>query len=125
MQNLDIILKQICSKLSILDFFDSILRYGIQIWGKHRNQAIKEIEKIQEKVSGIISFKDRTEARNPLIKKLKVMKMKDILTYNIFLFVHDQINKKLPNTFAKYFIIASNQHNYNTKGNKYKTIIKQ
>ena len=29
--------------------FDSILRYGIQVWGQKRNQAIKDIEKIQEK----------------------------------------------------------------------------
>ena len=36
--------------------------------------------------------------------------MKDILTYNNCLFVHDQINEKLSNTFAEYFIIASNQH---------------
>ena len=104
--------------------FDSILRYGIQIWGQHRNPAIKEIEKIEEKASRIISFKDRTEATNPLMKKLKIMKMKDILTYNNCLFVHDQINEKLPNTFAKYFIIVLSQHSYNTKENKYKTIVK-
>ena len=52
------------------------------------------------------------------------MKIKDILTYNNCLFAHDQINEKLPNTFAEYFIIASNQYSYNTRGSKYKTIIK-
>ena len=46
--------------------------------------------------------------------------MKDILTYNNRLFVHE----KLPNTFTEYFIIASNQHSYNTKESNYKTIIK-
>ena len=51
------------------------------------------------------------------------MKMKDILNYNNCLFVHDQINEKLPNTIVEYFIIASNQHSYNTRGSKYKTII--
>ena len=70
--------------------FDSILRYSIKIWGQHRSQAIKEIEKIQEKVIRIISFKNRTEATNPLFKELKIMKMKDILTYNNCLFVHHQ-----------------------------------
>ena len=53
------------------------------------------MKKIQEKGIRIISFKDGTEARNPLFKKLKIMEMKDILTYNNCLFVHDQINKKL------------------------------
>ena len=104
--------------------FDSILRYGIQIWGQHRSQEIKEIEKSQEKAIRIISFKDRSEASNSLFKKTKIMKMKDILTYNNCPFVHDQINKNLLNTFAEYFVIASNQHSYNTRGSKYKTIIK-
>ena len=111
-------------KTDYFAIFDSILRYGIQIWGQHRSQAIKEIAKIQEKTIRIISFKYRTEATNPLLKKLKIMKMKYIQTYNNCLFVHDQINEKLPNTFAEYFITASNQHRYNTRGSKYKTIIK-
>ena len=54
LQNLDI-LKQICLKLSIL-----------------------QLKKKQEKTIRIISFKDRTETTNPLFKKLKIMKMKDI-----------------------------------------------
>ena len=49
--------------------------------------------------------------------------MKDILTYNNCLFVHDQINEKLPKTFAEYFIIALNQHGYHTRGSKHKTVI--
>ena len=28
--------------------FDSVLRYAVQVWGKHRNQTIKEIEKLLE-----------------------------------------------------------------------------
>ena len=46
------------------------------------------------------------------------MKMKDILTYNNYLSIHDQINEKLPNTFAEYFIMPSNQH---TRGSKFNT----
>ena len=111
-------------KIVYFAIFDSILRYGIQVWGQHRSQAIKEISKNLEKTIRIISFKERTEATNPLFKILKIMKIKDILTYNNCLFVHDQINEKLPNTSAEYFIIASNQYSYNTRGSKYKTIIK-
>ena len=41
-----------CVKLDFLRtvyfaIFDSILRYGIQVWGQNRNQAIKDIEKRQ------------------------------------------------------------------------------
>ena len=47
-----------------------------------------------------------------------------ILTYNncLFVFVHNQINEKLPNTFAEIFLIASNQDSYITRVSKFKTI---
>ena len=105
LQNLDILLKQIClfCLFTTVYFatFDSILRYGIQIWGQHRNQATKEIEKIQEEATRIISLKDRTKAANPPFKKLKILKMKNILSYNNCRFAHDQINEKLPNNSAE------------------------
>ena len=28
--------------------FDSVFRYAVQVWGKHRNQTINEIEKLLE-----------------------------------------------------------------------------
>ena len=37
--------------------FDSVLRYAVQVWEQHRNQTIKEIEKLQEKANRIMSFK--------------------------------------------------------------------
>ena len=46
--------------------FDSVLRYAIQVWGQHRNQTIKEIEKLQEKAIRIMSFKGRNVPTNPL-----------------------------------------------------------
>ena len=84
----------------------------------------KKLKKSRKKAIRIISFRVNTKATNLLFKKLKLMKMKNILTYNNCLFVHDQINEKLPNTFAEYIIKASNKHSYNTRGSSYKTIIK-
>ena len=51
------------------------------------------------------------------------MKIKSILTYNNCFFLHDQRNEKLRNNLPEYLIIASNQHSYNTRRSKYKTII--
>ena len=36
--------------------FDSILRYGIQVWGQNRKQAIENIEKIQDKTIGFLNL---------------------------------------------------------------------
>ena len=68
---------------------DSILRYGIQVWGQNRNQAIKDIEKIQEKIIWILNLKWKNDPVNPLFKNSKIMKIKDILTFNNCLFVYD------------------------------------
>ena len=46
--------------------FNSVLRYAVQVQGQHRNQAIKEIEKLQEKAITIMSFKGRNDPANPL-----------------------------------------------------------
>ena len=72
--------------------FDSVLRYAVQIWGQHRNQAIKEIEKLQEKAIRIVSFKGRNDPTNPLFKTLEIMKLKDILLYNNCIYLCSQPN---------------------------------
>ena len=67
--------------------FDSVLRYAVQVRGQHRNQTIKEIEKLQEKTIRMMSFKGRNNPTNPLFKELEIMKLKDILLYNNCIFV--------------------------------------
>ena len=88
--------------------FDSILRYGIQVWGQSRNQGIKDIEKIQEKTIQILNFKWKNDPVNPLFKNSKIMKMKDILTFNNCLFVYDQINEDMPFNFEDFFSTSEN-----------------
>ena len=83
--------------------FDSILRYRIQVWGQNRNQAIKDIEKNQEKTIRIPNFKWTKNPVNPLFKNSKIMKMKGILIFNNFFFVFDQINKNMPSNFDGFF----------------------
>ena len=98
-----------------------------KFWANTDVKQSKKLKKTQEKAIRIINLKDRTKATNPPVTKIKIMKMKNILILHskIFcLFICDQINEKSPNTFAECFIIASNQHSYNTRGSKYKTIIK-
>ena len=104
--------------------FDSILRYGIQVWGQNRNHTVKEIEQIQEKTIRIINFKRKGEQVNPLFKMTKIMKMKDVLTFNNCLFVYDQIAEGLPSSFNNFFTTAENQHLYNTRGRSNNSIIK-
>ena len=104
--------------------FESILRYGIQDWRQNKYQAIKDIETIQEKTIRILNFKSKNDSVNPLFKNSKIMKMKDILTFNNCLVVYDQINEDMPFSFEDLFSTSENQHSYNTRGRKNNTIVK-
>ena len=101
--------------------FDSVLRYAVQVWGQHRDQTTKEIEKLQEEAIRIMSFKGRSDPTNPLFKKLEIMKLKNILLYYNCIFAYNQINKNLHEDF---FLTEENQHDYNTRGTTNKTITK-
>ena len=85
---------------------------------------MKETEQIQEKAIRIMSFKPKNEPSNSLFRNLKIMKFKDILAYNNCIFVHDQLNENLPESFSNFFMTAPAQHNYNTRGSRNNTIIK-
>ena len=88
--------------------FESILRYGIQDWGQNKYQAIKDIETIQEKTIRILNLKSKNDSVNPLFKNSKIMKMKDILTFNNCLFVYDQINEDMSFNFEDFFSTSEN-----------------
>ena len=102
--------------------FDSALRYAVQVWGQHRNQTFKEIEKLQENAIRIMSFKGRNDHINSLLKKLEIMKLKDILLYYNCIFAYDQINENMPENFKDFFLTAENQHNYNKNDNQLNNI---
>ena len=50
--------------------------------------------------------------------------MKDILTFNICLFVYDETNEDMLSNFDDFLNTSENQHSYNTRGSKNNTIIK-
>ena len=83
--------------------YDSVLRYGIQVWGQNRTPIIGDIEKQQEKSIRILNFKSKEEPVKLLIKNMKIMKMKNIFRFNNVLFAYDQINEGLPSHFNIFF----------------------
>ena len=69
-------------------------------------------------------FKPKNEPSNPLFQNLKIMKLEDIFAYNNCIFVHDQRNGNLPESFSNFFTTAPAQHNSNTRGSCNNTILK-
>ena len=67
---------------------------------------------------------EKNDPVNLLFKNLKIVRRKDILTFNNCLFVYDQINEDMPSYFDHFFTTSENQHPCNTRDRKTNTIIK-
>ena len=50
------------------------------------------------------------------------MKLIDVPAYNNCVFVHDQLNENLPESFSNFFKTAPKQHKNNTRGSRNNTI---
>ena len=85
--------------------------------GQTQFQVMNNIEKIQNKALPIITFKGSWESSAPVYKESKLFKLKDIVTLNNLQFVYDQINKNLPKSFHTFFILKTELHRHNTRGN--------
>ena len=99
-----------------LAIFDSYLRYGCQIWGQKDSQEFKNITVIQNKGLQMLNFKGQLEHSIPLYKNSKILKLMDLIKLSNTLFVFDQINNNLPNTFENYFQLKRQQHKHFTRG---------
>ena len=94
--------------------FDSIMRYGCQTWEQNFNTLLRDIEKLQNKLINTMKFKIGTLHLNNLFTELKILKLKDLITFNKFLFVFDQLKEDLPQAFKNYFLKKYDYHIYNT-----------
>ena len=100
--------------------FDFNMKYGCQIWGQNLNTllSLRDIEKLQNKAIKIINFKTGSLHLNDIFNELKILRLKDLITFNNCLFVFDQSKEDLPQTFKNFFLKIYDHHIYNTGGTK-------
>ena len=97
--------------------FGLYLWYGCQIEDKKKDsREFKSITTIQNRGLWILNFKGPLEHSSPLYKSSKILKLIDLIKLTNILFVYDQINNNLPNTFENYFQLKGQQHNHFTRG---------
>ena len=84
-------------------------KFGVSIEIKQLNK----LNKFKKKAIGVTSFKPKNEPINSLFRNLK------ILTYDNCIFVHDQLNENLPESFSNILTMAPVQHNYYKINNKF------
>ena len=95
--------------------FASILNYGAQVWGQYNNIHIKRIIKLQDKAIRIINFANYREPTSKLYKNSKILKFKDNLTLNNYVYVHDSLKGHLPVALLNNFDYLHEIHDHKTR----------
>ena len=92
--------------------FSSIMNYGATIWGQSDNEHVKRITKLQDRAVRFINFADYREPTPKLYKHSEIIKFKDDIKINNYLYVHNSLNRRLPsclNNQFKYMNIQNDQ----------------
>ena len=92
--------------------------YKRQVWGYADNKYTQKIINIQKKAIRAITFSKFREHSAPLLKKLKILKFKDLLYLKTASLLWD-LDKGTPSSLSSYFTRASSTHSQNTRFAKF------
>ena len=90
------------------------LTCGIIIWGNTYSTTLQPSYILQKKAVRIMTFSSFDEHSTPLFRLLVIMKLSDLVTLHIALFMHKFHNKLLPSYFDNFFNPVLSIHDYNT-----------
>ena len=91
------------------------LQYGISVWGNTYKTRLSRLNKLNNKAIRIMTFSHFQAHAPPLFRDLHILQLSDINYLYLALFMHNYVNKKLPEAFNDYATPASDMHNYNTR----------
>ena len=97
------------------------LLYVIIVWRLTYNSYLQKLVSLQNKALRLIT--DNFTFYPPFVsvcllyKQNKLLKLSDIYTYEVAIFMHKFCNKKLPITFSKYFSKTDTVHKLRTRQN--------
>ena len=99
-------------KLLYFAMFSSYLNYGILCWGF----SCDNIFKLQKKCIRIISNSKYNAHTDPLFKKLRILKLNDMLKLKMIMFYYDYERRALPKNFLDNFLTRQNSvHGHATR----------
>ena len=99
--------------------FNSHAAYGLPVWGYADDKYTQKIINIQKKAIRAITFSKFREHSAPLLKKLKILKFKDLLYLKTASLLWDLDKGTLPSSLSSYFTRASSTHSQNTRFAKF------
>ena len=95
--------------------FLSFLNYGISVWGLTFYTYLDPLFLLQKQILRCIKFQPFTAPSAPLFHSLKILKLEDMIHFNILTFVFKAINKLSPKYFHNYFTPNSSAHGFGTR----------
>ena len=98
-------------KLSIYNsLFKSYVEYCLIAWGNVKPSKLKPLEILQKKcIRNIAGVKYRSHT-NPIFSRLKILKVNDLVKYQIYTFMYNYINNFCPNSFTGFFTPYNNEN---------------
>ena len=92
------------------------LIYGNLIWGNASATALWPIYKLQKLAIRIITNTPRGKSTKLLCKKLRILRLPDIYSYNIIIFMYKFKNNMMPPSLDHLFHTNNSIHRHNTRG---------
>ena len=102
--------------------FSSLLNYAAQIWGQRPNKHIKRIMKLQDRAIRIINFANYREPTSKLYQKSEILKFKDNITLNNYIYAHDSLHRHLPTALLDKFVYLDDSHHHFTRNSVLKCV---
>ena len=91
------------------------LTYGILSWGNAYTTTLQPLYILQKKAMRIITFSNFDQHSTPLFRLLNIIKLYDLLTLHISVFMFKFHNRLLPSYFDFFFTQVKEIHKYNTR----------
>ena len=90
-----------CLKTLYFTLIQPHLTYGILAWGNVNSTALHKTIILQKRAIRIINKAQYNSHTEPLFKKSKILKVKDLFEYHVIQFMNDFLMRKLPSSFDK------------------------
>ena len=91
------------------------ISYGILAWGKSSAYLLNRITILQKRALRIINCVDFRAHSNPLFLNHRTLKVSDIYSLQLGIFMHQSISNNLPKSFQNMFMLNSQIHSYQTR----------
>ena len=96
-------------------FIYPFLTYGLVVWGNTYPTNINPLFILQTRAVKTMTFCKFDEHSSPLFKQTNILKLSDLIKFQISIFMYKFHKNQLPAVFNSYFLPISKVHNYSTR----------